>query len=72
MVISDILQPTHLLLLLAVALLVLGPKRLPEAARSIGRGLRDFRAAVEAEPQDPAPPTRTLEADAGPAGPAGR
>jgi sec-independent protein translocase protein TatA len=55
MIISDILQPTHLLLLLAVALLVLGPKRLPEAARSIGRGLRDFRSAVEGEQQDPAP-----------------
>jgi sec-independent protein translocase protein TatA len=41
--IGDILQPTHLLLILAVVLLVLGPKRLPEAGRSLGRGLRDFR-----------------------------
>ncbi len=70
MVISDILQPTHLLLLLAVALLVLGPKRLPEAARSIGRGLRDFRTAVNGEPPDPAPPTHALPAEAGGAGPA--
>ncbi len=67
MVISDILQPTHLLLLLAVALLVLGPKRLPEAARSIGRGLRDFRTAVDGEPPE-APRTAALEADAGAAG----
>ena len=67
MVISDILQPTHLLLLLAVALLVLGPKRLPEAARSIGRGLRNFRTAVEGEPPQ-APRATALEADAGAAG----
>jgi sec-independent protein translocase protein TatA len=43
---NDILQPTHLLLILVVALLVLGPKRLPEAARSIGRGIHDFRSAT--------------------------
>jgi sec-independent protein translocase protein TatA len=45
-ILNDILQPTHLLLILVVALLVLGPKRLPEAARSIGRGLHDFRSAI--------------------------
>jgi sec-independent protein translocase protein TatA len=48
---NDILQPTHLLLILVVALLVLGPKRLPEAARSIGRGMHDFRSAITGEPQ---------------------
>jgi sec-independent protein translocase protein TatA len=45
-VIGDIFQPTHLLLILAVALLVLGPKRLPEMARSLGRGFRDFKDAI--------------------------
>lgn len=44
--IGDILQPTHLLLILLVALLVLGPKRLPEVGRSLGKGLRDFRGAM--------------------------
>lgn len=43
---GDIFQPTHLLFLLVVVLLVLGPKRLPEMARSLGRGMRDFRDAV--------------------------
>jgi len=47
--ISDILQPTHLIFILVVALLVLGPKRLPEVGRSLGRGLRDFRAALSGE-----------------------
>jgi sec-independent protein translocase protein TatA len=43
---GDIVQPTHLLLILAVALIVLGPKRLPEVGRSLGRGLRDFRQGM--------------------------
>jgi sec-independent protein translocase protein TatA len=47
--IGDILQPTHLLFVLVVALLVLGPKRLPEAGRALGRGIRDFRSAIGGE-----------------------
>ncbi len=44
--IGDILQPTHLVFILLVALLVLGPKRLPEVGRQLGKGLRDFRGAM--------------------------
>jgi sec-independent protein translocase protein TatA len=51
-VIGDILQPTHLLFVLVIALLVLGPKRLPEVGRSLGRGLRDFRSALSGEDHD--------------------
>ncbi len=50
--IGDILQPTHLLFILVVALLVLGPKRLPEVGRSLGRGLRDFRDAMSGDDRD--------------------
>lgn len=35
----------ELLIILVVALLVLGPKRLPEVARSLGRGMAEFRRA---------------------------
>jgi sec-independent protein translocase protein TatA len=45
-ILNDILQPTHLLLILVAALLVLGPRRLPEATRSIGRGIHDFKSAI--------------------------
>ncbi len=47
--IGDIFQPTHLLFLLVVVLIVLGPKRLPEMARALGRGFRDFKTAVSGE-----------------------
>jgi sec-independent protein translocase protein TatA len=51
--VDNILQPTHLLLILVVALLFLGPKRLPEAGRALGKGLRDFRTAMSGEDHEP-------------------
>ena len=36
----------EVIIVLIIALLVLGPKRLPDAGRSIGRGLREFKNAV--------------------------
>ncbi len=39
--------PLELMVILVVALLVVGPKRLPEVGRSIGRGLREFRKAQD-------------------------
>lgn len=50
--IGDILQPTHLLFVLVIALLVLGPKRLPEVGKSLGKGLRDFKTAINGDDHD--------------------
>jgi sec-independent protein translocase protein TatA len=38
--------PLELMVILVIALLVLGPKRLPEAARSLGRGMREFKETI--------------------------
>ena len=54
MITHDILQPTHLLLILLVVLIVLGPKRLPQASRAVGRSLREFRSATSLDPPSPA------------------
>jgi TatA/E family protein of Tat protein translocase len=62
----------ELLIILVVALLVLGPKRLPEMARSLGRGMAEFRrasneftrsltASVDEPPTPPAPPAATVK-----------
>jgi sec-independent protein translocase protein TatA len=36
----------ELMIVLVIALIVLGPKRLPDAGRSLGRGLREFKGAL--------------------------
>jgi sec-independent protein translocase protein TatA len=58
---TGMLQPTHLLILLAIALIFLGPKRLPDAGRALGQGLREFKASIGGETPDPSPlpPTST-------------
>ncbi|TML25774.1 MAG: twin-arginine translocase TatA/TatE family subunit [Actinobacteria bacterium] len=38
--------PLELVLVLAIALIVLGPKKLPEAGRAVGRGLREFKDSL--------------------------
>ena len=57
---TGLLNPTHLVILLIVVLIVLGPKRLPQAGRSLGRGMREFRDGItgrdEPSEEAPAPP----------------
>jgi sec-independent protein translocase protein TatA len=50
-------NPVHLLFIAIVALVVLGPRRLPELARALGKGIREFRESIsaEAEPEADAP-----------------
>jgi sec-independent protein translocase protein TatA len=42
----DGLTPTHLILILVIALLVIGPGKLPETGAALGRALREFRHAM--------------------------
>lgn len=54
-------NPVHLLFIAVVALLVLGPKRLPRLARALGDGIREFRAALdEGAERDPEPERPTV------------
>ena len=40
------LQPWHLIVILAVALIIFGPARLPEIGKAIGSSIREFRDAA--------------------------
>jgi len=46
-------SPVHLIFIGVVALLVLGPKRLPEVGRALGHGLREFRDAMNLDGERP-------------------
>ncbi len=53
---TGLLTPTHIAIVLLIALLVLGPKRLPETGQALGRGLRDFKQAITGHDDDVRPP----------------
>lgn len=38
--------PMELIIVLVLALIILGPKRLPDAGRSLGRGIREFKDSI--------------------------
>lgn len=42
----DLVTPTHLIFLALLALILFGPKRLPEIGRSLGTGIREFKGSV--------------------------
>ena len=44
--------PMELIVILAIALIVLGPKRLPEVGKSLGRGMREFKESLSGERRD--------------------
>jgi sec-independent protein translocase protein TatA len=50
---EGLFQPMHLLLILGIALLFFGPKRLPELGKGLGTSIRDFRDAMSgSKPED--------------------
>ncbi len=44
--------PMEIVVILIIALIVLGPKKLPEMGRSVGRGMREFKNAVSMDTDD--------------------
>lgn len=55
---EGLFQPMHLLVIFGIALLVFGPKKLPELGKGIGEGIRGFKSAMK-EKEMPAD-TRTI------------
>jgi len=44
---EGLFQPTHLLVIVGIALLVFGPKKLPEFGKGLGESIRGFKAAMK-------------------------
>ncbi len=69
--------PLELAIVLIIALVVFGPKRLPELGKSVGRGIREFKSSISGDDDDdepqaqakiesaqpPPPPSESAQAD---------
>ena len=62
---EGLFQPMHLLVIFGIALLVFGPKKLPELGKGIGEGIRGFKAAMKVEEEKSATAIANVPADQG-------
>jgi sec-independent protein translocase protein TatA len=60
---EGLFQPMHLLIIAGIALLVFGPKKLPELGKGLGEGIRGFKSAMSSEAKEP---ERAKEAEVNP------
>lgn len=56
---EGLFQPMHLLIIAGIALLILGPKKLPELGKGLGEGIRGFKAAMTGDEK----PTENTETE---------
>ncbi|MEA2410448.1 MAG: sec-independent protein translocase protein TatA [Thermoleophilaceae bacterium] len=56
--------PLELVVVLIIALVILGPKKLPDVGRSMGRGMREFKSAITGDHDDETPELTQAKADA--------
>ena len=58
----DIFSPLHIIILLVIALLVFGPKRLPEIGSGLGKSIREFKQSMSGMGKEtPEPPQETAQ-----------
>jgi sec-independent protein translocase protein TatA len=50
---EGVFQPMHLLVIVGIALLIFGPKKLPELGKGLGDGIRGFKAAMSGDGDPP-------------------
>jgi len=65
---DGLFQPMHLLVILIIAMLVFGPKRIPELGKALGEGIKGFKDGVnnrDAAATTPAPNTTSQNANSG-------
>jgi sec-independent protein translocase protein TatA len=53
---DGLFQPMHLIVILFMALMIFGPKKLPELGKGLGDGIRSFKDSMRNREEDPAKP----------------
>ena len=61
--IEGLLQPQHLLIILAVALFVFGPKKLPELGKGLAQGIKSFKDGIKQGTEDTNKPIPSVQAE---------
>jgi sec-independent protein translocase protein TatA len=59
---EGLFQPMHLLVIAGIALLVFGPKKLPELGKGLGESIRGFKAAMQQPAEEKPAATKTIAA----------
>jgi sec-independent protein translocase protein TatA len=57
---EGLFQPMHLLVIAGIALLVFGPKKLPELGKGLGESIRGFKAAMQQTSEEKRAATKTI------------
>jgi len=55
---EGLFQPMHLLIILAVGVLLFGPKKIPELGKGLGEGIRGFKDALKSASEPPDDPKK--------------
>ena len=58
---EGLFQPTHLIIIFAIALLVFGPKKLPELGKGLGEGIRALKEGMKDHPPTPSDQDKTTD-----------
>ena len=58
---EGLFQPLHLILIFGIAVLLFGPKKIPELGKSLGEGIRGFKSAMKDEESKPPTPPQNPE-----------
>ena len=58
---EGLFQPMHMLVMFGIALLVFGPKKLPELGRGLGESIRGFKSAMAAREETTRPEPKVLD-----------
>lgn len=60
---EGLFQPMHLLVIFGLALLVFGPRKLPELGKGLGESIRGFKSAMKSEEEKPTSSLATSASD---------
>jgi sec-independent protein translocase protein TatA len=58
---EGLFQPTHLIIIFAIALLIFGPRKLPELGKGLGEGIRALKEGMKDNPPAPTDQSKSTE-----------